>query len=252
VAILHDAELSDDPELLQAAGAIALLGAENAELDAAWHQALEDLRFSRARIAAAGSRERLRLERDLHDGAQQRLFAIEVKLDALRAATNDVELAREVEEIGEDVAEAVEELRTLAHGLYPATLRERGIADALRAVTQVAPIPVTVADGGLGRLAEDVEEAIYFCAREAIQNAVKHAGHGARVAVTLAKTQESVVFSIADDGVGFSPVGDHPGLGLASMRDRVGAVGGELEITSQPRRGTVVRGSIPATLAART
>jgi signal transduction histidine kinase len=140
VAIVHDAQLNDDPELLQTAGAVSLLAAENAELDAAWHNALYDLRSSRARIAAASARERVRLERDLHDGAQQRLFAIQTRVDALRADTSDEALARELDGIDEDLVATVEELRSLAHGLYPAALRDRGIADALRSVAHTASI----------------------------------------------------------------------------------------------------------------
>jgi signal transduction histidine kinase len=245
VAILHDAQLNDDPELLHAAGAVSLIAAENAELDGAWHDALDDVHSSRARIAAASARERLRLERDLHDGAQQRLFAIQTKVDALRSDTSDEALARELEEIDEDLVATVAELRSLAHGLYPATLRERGVADALRSVAQTAPIPIEVVDRGIGRLAEPVEEAIYFSAREAIQNATKHAGRGAKVVVTLERVDGSLVFAVADDGVGLGNGERHDGMGITSMRDRVGAVGGRLEITSRPRRGTVVRGSIP-------
>ena len=249
VAILHDAQLNDDPELLHTAGAVSLLAAENAELDAGWHNAMHDLRSSRARIAAASARERLRLERDLHDGAQQRLFAIQVKLDALRAETDEA-LARELEEIDGDLVATVEELRSLAHGLYPAALRERGLADALLSVAQTAPIPIEVVDRGTGRLPEPVEEAVYFAAREAIQNATKHAGRRAKVVVTLERVDGNLVFTVADDGVGLGNGERHDGMGITSMRDRVGAVGGRLEITSERGRGTVVQGSIPAAPAA--
>jgi signal transduction histidine kinase len=244
-AIEHDAQLADDPELLNAAGAAALLALENAEVRAAWESSVAALRESRARIAAAGARERLRLERDLHDGAQQRLFAIQTKVDALRADASDEALARELEEIDEDLVATVEELRSLAHGLYPAALRERGVADALRSVAHTASIPIEVADRGIGRLAEPVEEAVYFSAREAIQNATRHAGRGAKVVVTLERANGSLVFTVADDGVGFGDGERRDGMGITSMRDRVGAVGGRLEITSRPGRGTVVRGSIP-------
>ena len=251
VAVIeHDARLADDPELLHAAGATALLALENAEVRAARDSSLAELRDSRARLAAASALERLRLERDLHDGAQQRLFAIGIKLDALRAGTNDERLARELAEIDEDVTATIEELRALAHGLYPPTLRERGVPDALRSVAQVSPIPIEVVDGGIGRLPEPVEEAIYFSAREAIQNATKHAGRSAKVVVTLERTNGRMVFAVADDGVGFGGGGSHDGMGITSMRDRVGAVGGHLEIASRPQGGTVVRGSIPVAHAA--
>jgi signal transduction histidine kinase len=244
-AIEHDAQLADDPEPGDAAGARARLALEETEVRAGWESSLAELKESRARLAAASARERLRLERDLHDGAQQRIFSIQIKLDALRADTHDDVLARRLEELGDDLAATVQELRELAHGLYPHTLRQFGVADALRSVAQTAPIPVQIVDGIVGRLPEPVEEAIYFSAREAIQNATKHAGRGAKVAVTLEKTDGNVIFTIADNGAGFDTRADGDGLGITNMRDRVGAVGGELEITSQPPNGTVVRGSIP-------
>ena len=243
--IVHDVQLADDPELLQAAGATALLAFENAELKGAWHESLRELRRSRARIVAASANERLRLERDLHDGAQQRLFAIQIKLAALREETEDGELASELEGIAADVAAAVEECRTLAQGLYPTVLRERGLADALRSIARETPIPVTVSAHGIDRCSPTVEEAVYFCAREAIQNATKHAGSDAHVTVALVGEERELHFAIADDGVGFVTVRSQGGLGITSMRDRIGAVGGELEITSDRGQGTTVRGVVP-------
>src|SRR5215218_5332041 len=181
----------------------------------------------------------------LHDGAQQRLFAIQIKLAALREETEDGELASELEGIAADVAAAVEECRTLAQGLYPTVLRERGLADALRSIAREAPIPVTLSAHGIDRCSPTVEEAVYFCAREAIQNATKHAGSDAHVTVALVGEERELHFAIADDGVGFVTVRSQGGLGITSMRDRIGAVGGELEITSDRGQGTTVRGVVP-------
>jgi signal transduction histidine kinase len=241
---VHDSQLSDDPELLEAAGAVTLLALENAELDSAWKQALAELADSHARLATAGDKERRKLERDLHDGAQQRLMAVQIKLRmALEHA--DAEHAEELWGIQQNAAEAVDELRALAHGIYPPVLRDGGIADALRSVAMSAPIPIKVSDEGIGRREGVVEAAVYYCCLEAVQNASKHAGPGARVTIALGRDPQGVHFEIADDGVGLGTRAATEGMGLLSMRDRIGAVGGELEISSSPGTGTIVRGAVP-------
>lgn len=245
-AIVHDAQLSEDPELLTAAGGVVLLALENAELDAAWNTSLGELAESRTRLTEASDRERRRLERDLHDGAQQHLTAIQIKLRLATEQIEDERLVEQLEAIGLAAAEAVEELRTLSHGIYPTVLRTAGPAMALRALAMTATIPVFVADDGIGRCSSSVDATIYFCCAEAIQNAIKHAGDHARVRVTLGRDREAVHFTVADDGVGMGgPIGGD-GDGLLGMRDRVGAVGGELEISSLPGCGTTVRGRIPS------
>jgi len=258
-AIIHDDQLSEDPELLQAAGAVALLSLENAELDAAWRQSLDELSASRdelsasrdelsasrARLVEASNRERRKLERDLHDGAQQRLMGVQIKLRVAQERAADEELAGQLEAIGVEAAEAVEELRTLAHGIYPATLRSGGLVSALRSVAMRSTIPIVVRDEGIGRCSAAVEGAIYFCAVEAVQNAIKHAGSGVRVAINLGRDGSEVHFAITDGGVGMDAAAHRDGDGLIGMRDRVGAVGGELQIVSAPGKGTTVRGAIP-------
>jgi signal transduction histidine kinase len=246
-AILHDAQLSDDPEILAAAGGVALLAAENTELERAWNASLRELTVSRGRLTEASDRERRKLERDLHDGAQQRLMALQIKLRLAKERTRDQRLADDLEAIGADAERAVEELRTLAHGIYPPVLRTFGLADALRGYALSATIPVTVRDDGIGRCPRTIEAAIYFCAMEAVQNATKHAGDGARVAITLGRDGERARFAIADDGAGMAGTASRDGEGLVGMRDRIGAVGGELEIVSSPGAGTTVRGAVPLT-----
>jgi signal transduction histidine kinase len=206
---------------------------------------VEDLRASRARIVAAAEQERLRLERDLHDGAQQRLMAIQIKLALARDDAETEELGAQLDEIAEDAASAVEELRQLAHGIYPTILRERGLGEALGAFAASFPLDVTVLDEGVGRASPELEAAVYFCSLEAVQNVVKHAGPGARVTLTLERRAGRIACEIVDDGDGFDPRGADGGVGLVSMRDRIGAVGGELEIVSQPGRGTTVRMLVP-------
>jgi signal transduction histidine kinase len=240
VAVLvHNPALDVDTDVVDGLISTSLMLLENTRL-------VEELRASRARIVDAGARERVRLERDLHDGAQQRLMAIQVKLAlAHDLAPADGELATQLEEIGDDAASAVDELRALAQGLYPTVLRERGLADGLRTFARTAPIAVHVVDRGAGRLFATVERAVYFCCTEAIQNASKHAGRGAGVTLTLERRRSDLTFSVVDDGVGFAPEDTSYGLGLVSMRDRAGGVGGELHIESSPGCGTTVRGIVP-------
>ena len=234
-----------DPAFLQAAVLVLLLAVENAKLSATWEESLRQLAEARARIIEASDVGRRRLERDLHDGAQQRLTAIQVKLGLAQQANPDPHLARQLESISQEAARAIDDLRTLARGIYPAVLTDCGLGDALRAVAREAPIPVRVVDEGIGRCPEPVEGAIYFCSLEAIQNASKHAGAHVRVTVFLTRDRSGVRFEVADDGVGMEIPGDRDGIGLTSMRDRIGAVAGQLEICSSPGQGTTVRGAVP-------
>ena len=245
--ILHDEALETDPELVQAAGQAVLLALENGRLAEELQSKTEELRASRARIVATVERERLRLERDLHDGAQQRLMSIQVKLALAQQQPAD-HIADRLEEISLDAAAAAEELRALAHGIYPTVLLERGLPDALRSFAATATIPVRVADCGIGRCPGTVESAVYFCALEAVQNTTKHAGAGARVSITLGRQNGEIQFAIADDGIGMNTAASADCVGLSSMRDRIGAVGGELEFVSSGR-GTAVIGRIPSSQA---
>jgi signal transduction histidine kinase len=235
-ALVHDSLLDEASGVARGLAATSLLLLEHTHL-------IEELRASRARLAASQQQERLRLERDLHDGAQQRLFAIQIKLDALEHRIHDPNLAHELNDIALDAEAAVDELRTLAHGLYPALLRERGLPDALRSIALGAAVPVRIDDRGIGRCPPTIEEAVYFCVREAIQNTTKHGGPNARVTVTLERRGDDLDVVVADDGSGFDVAEHGDGIGLVSMRDRIGAVG-ELEIASRPGRGTTVHAVI--------
>lgn len=243
--IVHDRELETDPELVRAAGQSVLLALENGRLESELRSRTAELRTSRGRIVAASDAERRKLERDLHDGAQQRLMAIQVKLALLQDRIEDEELAAEIDEISEDAFAAVEELRSLAHGIYPTVLRERGLADGVRSYARIVPLRIEVVDGGVGRCTPDVETAVYFCTVEAVQNAVKHAGPDAEVTVRLARSNGSIQFSIEDDGPGFDTTAASDGVGLTNMRDRIGAAGGELEIVSSRGNGTRIVGFVP-------
>jgi signal transduction histidine kinase len=236
--LIYDSALDTDAEIVGGLAATSLMLLENTRLVA-------ELRNSQARTAESAQHERLRVERDLHDGAQQRLMAIQVKLRLAEQRVSDAEVSAQIEEIRAEAAEAVDELRALAHGIYPSALRDGGLADGLRSLAMRAPIPVSVNDEGIGRCPGAIEANVYFCALEAVQNASKHAGPGARVTVTLGRDTGGIRFEIADDGVGMDASAAGDCLGLVSMRDRIGAVGGELEISSSPGRGTIVGGTVP-------
>jgi signal transduction histidine kinase len=236
-ALIHDTAVTDTG-VTRGLAAAALMLLENTQL-------ADELQASRARIVASEQRERLRLERNLHDGAQQRLLGIQIKLDAAREHAGDEGLAHELEEVADDAAAAVEDLRELAHGLYPTVLRERGLPDGLKVIARQTTTPVRIVAHDVSRCLPTVEEAVYYCALEAIQNATKHAGEGARVTITLERRSADLHFAIADDGLGFDPHENRRGIGITSMLDRIGAVGGTLEIVSQRGRGTSVVGVIP-------
>ena len=206
---------------------------------------VEDLRRSHARIVEAGARERLRLEHDLHDGAQNRLVAILIKLRLARDQIAGGAVAIRLDEIMDDAEAAIEELRALGHGIYPDELRTGGLDQALRSFAAAAPVRVHLAMDPVGRHSPTVEEAVFFCVREAIQNATKHAGADAHVTLTIKRHGEGFEFEVVDDGPGFDPREQSGGFGLASMRDRIAAIGGELEIITAPGQGTRIHATVP-------
>jgi signal transduction histidine kinase len=209
-------------------------------------QANEELRASRARIVEAADAERRRIERDLHDGAQQRLIALSIELELARQALDgdQAAAAARLDAAGAAVEEAIDELTDLAHGIYPPILREAGLPAALRMAVRRHPSRVALELPELARQAPATEAAIYFAVLEALQNAAKHAPH-ADVTVSLAEEHGSVVFAVRDDGPGFTAGEALPGHGIVNIRDRIGAVGGTVEWTSAPESGTRVRGVVP-------
>ena len=203
------------------------------------------LREARTALVTAQDRERRRLERDIHDGAQQQLVALAINLKVARALTaTDATGARTtIEEQLSAVTEAIDTLSDLSRGLLPDVLAEQGLAAALTHVTVGNPVPVAVACAGLPRLSADLEATLYFCALEAVQNATKHAG-ARRIDVRIEWEHGRLALLVADDGTGFDPRTEE-GTGLANMRERVGALGGTLRLTSDPRAGTAVRVDVP-------
>jgi signal transduction histidine kinase len=244
-AIVHETQLADDPELLQAAGATALLARENAELQAGWTATLRELRSSRARLAAASARERRSLERDLHDGAQQALVALGVKLAIAADQADDPELQRQLSELGDDLDSAIDELRDLAHGIYPSLLSDLGLVYSLKSVAQHSGRNVDVSGDGVDRYPAEIESALYYCCREALQNALRHAGPGAHISIHLRDTGDRLSFEVRDDGSGFDVAAGRNGDGLNNMEDRIGALDGSIRLVSSPGNGTVVSGAVP-------
>jgi signal transduction histidine kinase len=207
---------------------------------------LEDLRTSRRRLVAAQDEERRRLERNIHDGAQQQLVALSVKLRLLeQLVTRDTERATAAAaDLQTDVTDALENLRDLARGIYPPLLADKGLAAALESQARKSPVPVAVEQDGIGRYPQDVEAAVYFCTLEALQNVAKYAG-ASSARVVLGESEGRLTFAVIDDGSGFDLEKARRGAGLTNMRDRVEALGGRLEIRSAPGAGTTVAGTIP-------
>ena len=230
------------------------LALHNVRLDNALQASLDDLRSaneelvaSRARIVAATDESRRRIERDLHDGAQQHLVALAVKVGLIRQlldANRDMALGM-LDELREDVQVTLTELRELAHGIYPPRLRDRGLADALTAAAGRSVLPTTVHSDELGRYGADIETAVYFCCLEAIQNAGKHAGPDARIDLTIGERDGILEFTVVDDGSGFDPATVSESHGFVNMRDRLGAFAGQLDVDAAPGHGATVRGRIP-------
>jgi signal transduction histidine kinase len=215
----------------------------------ALRERVDDLRHARQRIIAAADAERRRIERDLHDGAQQRLVALGIQL-VLAAELVDSDpgrVAARLRELAHDVDEAVDEVRALARGLVPPMLVERGLADALRDSAATSPLIARVQAANLGRYAPELESAVYFCCLEALQNAAKHADGARFVTVRLWEANE-LHFEVRDDGAGLPHGPRQHGAGLTNMRDRIGAVGGRLTIESAHGEGTCVAGTAPLQL----
>jgi signal transduction histidine kinase len=227
----------------------ALAGALEAQEELA--DQAEELRRSRARVVAATDRERRRIERDLHDGAQQRLISIGIGLAGATALcrTDPDAATAALTDLRRQLHLAHDEVRSLAQGVYPPVLSEHGLVEALRSAVDRYPLPLRLDLHDPGRHPSELEAAVYFCCVEALQNAAKHSRAG-RVQVSLGADDGSVWFTVQDDGVGFSP-GERASGGMVNMRDRLGASGGTLEVESAPGRGATVHGRVPvAQLAA--
>jgi signal transduction histidine kinase len=242
-ALVHDPALDGEPELLDGVAAAAAIALENARLHAELRARLDELRGSRARIVAAGDSERRRLERNLHDGAQQRLVAVSMQLQLLRSRIqSDPATAEALASAATDeLAQSLQELRELARGLHPAVL-EHGLEAALHTLAARAAVPATVSYETSATLAEPVALAAYFVASESLANVAKYAGASA-VAIRVSDADGKVAIAIADDGAGGAD--DTRGSGLRGLADRVEALGGSLRVVSPPGSGTTVTAELP-------
>jgi signal transduction histidine kinase len=205
---------------------------------------IEDLRGSRQRLVTAQDETRRRLERNLHDGAQQDLVALAIKV-RLGAAAEDLAQAKEIfGELQADAAGALENLRDLARGIYPPLLADLGLAAALGAQASKSPLPVTVEADGIGRFGQDTEAAVYFCCLEALQNIAKYA-HATQARICLQAQNGSLQFTVSDNGAGYDTSHTPLGSGQRNMADRLAALDGRLEVQSAPGQGTTITGHLP-------
>jgi signal transduction histidine kinase len=236
-----------EEKLLNDLAAQAGLVLRNVGLTAELLARLDDLQASRQRLVSAQDEERRRLERDLHDGAQQHLVGLKVKLQLASRQAGETPLKEALVSLQADADEAIEALRALAHGIYPPLLAELGLAAAIEAHARKAPVEVVVEADGIDRYSEATEAALYFCSLEALQNVTKYAG-ASRAVVRLAHSDGRLALAVSDDGAGFDPAAAASGAGLQNMSDRVEALGGELSIVSAPGKGTTVMASLPLSL----
>jgi signal transduction histidine kinase len=250
-ALVHDRHLDQEPELIEAVGAAASLALDNERLHAQLRAKLEEVEASRTRIVEAADAERRRIERDLHDGAQQRLVTMALQLGAVRARASrsanpdlasDAAVASALEELTDQLSLTLEDLRNLARGIHPAVLTEGGLRPALLSLAERSPVPAHVAAAPSERLPSTVEATAYFIVSEALVNAAKHA-RASSVTISVARCSEHLEVSVLDDGVGGADAAR--GSGLGGLADRAAAVGGALSVESPPGGGTHVTARIP-------
>ena len=244
-AIVHDPTLLDDPERVREAGAAAALALENERLEAELRAKVEEVRASRSRLVEVGWRQRRRLERDLHDGAQQRLvsLALTLRMARDRLGANGGDAAMLLDRSREELDLALSELRELARGIHPAVLADRGLSAAVGALADRAPLPVEVRDVPPDRLPEHIELTAYFVISEALTNITKYAA-ASQAWVSVTHQNGRLLLEVGDDGVGGADVGR--GSGLRGLADRLDAIEGRLYVESEPGRGTTVRATMPS------
>jgi signal transduction histidine kinase len=242
-ALVHDPALDDEHQLLEAVGAAAGMSLENARLQAELRARVDELRGSRARVIDAGQKERQLLERDLHDGAQQRLIALSLRLSLLKKSLPDEpEVRHELDAARSEIALSLEELRDVARGIHPAVLSGHGLAVAVESLSAHAPLPVRLEMCVEDRLPERVEVAAYYVISESLANVAKHA-HASEARVSLERRDDYLVVEIVDDGDGGADT--ERGSGLRGLADRVEALGGRLRVWTPLGGGTRVQAEIP-------
>jgi signal transduction histidine kinase len=242
-ALIHDPSLADEPELLDGVSAVAGISLENGRLQAELKARLDELKGSRGRVIAAGQRERKRLERNLHDGAQQRLIALRLELGLLGdRLEGDPASRRDVEHARAEIGISLDELRAVARGLHPAVLSGHGLAVALESLAAASPVPVQLTVAVEGRLDEPTEVAAYYVVSESLANVGRHAMADSAT-VDVARRNGDLVVEIVDDGIGGADT--ERGSGLRGLADRVEALGGRLRVWTPRGGGTRVRAEMP-------
>ena len=249
-ALLYDAGTGPDPALVDALASFAVVVLENLLLVDRLQTSLNELSASRGRIVAVADASRRAIERDLHDGAQQRLVGLRLKLAVQSDRLADTAPAESaaLRQLGGEVEEAIDNIRELALGIYPSLLAEQGLPEALRSAARRSPLWTSVRADGIGRFRREIESTVYFACLEAMQNAVKHADGATEVSVVLSLNNgmgDGLAFEVCDDGRGFDQAAVPAGNGLLNVRDRVAAMGGSLRVQSTPQVGTVVAGVLP-------
>ena len=241
----EEALTSTEDSLLQHLASQASLVMRNAQLTAELRATIDQLLASRRRLVEAQDAERRKIERNLHDGAQQQLIALAIQLGLLAESADDPEFIRQaVPGLKAQLSTALDDLRALARGIYPPLLAEQGLVMALRAQAARSPVPVVLEAGQVGRYPQEAESTVYFCALEALANVAKHA-RASSATVRLAQTGGALEFSVSDDGAGLPATGTSHGSGLQGMSDRLAAHGGTLAVSSQPGQGTTITGRLP-------
>lgn len=241
-ALVYDATLGEEPELVEAVSAAAGIALENGQLEAELRAQLQELHGSRTRVVEAEQNARRRLERNLHDGAQQRLVALALELGLLAEQTgSDPATQTRLKRARSEVAESLSELRDIAHGLHPAVVSGHGLAVALDSLVAATPLDVRLTTDGLPRLSEPLEVAAYYVVSESLTNATKHA-HATRVTVDVGVIDGTLVAEIVDDGIGGAD--SEGGTGLRGLADRVEALNGRLRIWTSAGKGTRVRAEL--------
>jgi signal transduction histidine kinase len=243
-AIVHDAALDTSPELVEAAAAASSLAIDNERLKADLRARVEDLRVSRLRIVEAADEARRRIERDLHDGAQQQLLALALELRVLRSSISDPEAGPLVDGLAVRLEAALRELRELARGIHPAILTRSGLDPAITALAARSPVPVDVRSAIEGRLAPPVEAAAYFVVAEALTNVARYADAAQARVELRGDGNGGIVVVVADDGVGGAD--PNAGSGLRGLQDRLAVIDGVLAIDSPPGGGTRLEATIPS------
>ena len=243
--IISGVAIGQHPELLEAAARVLSIAVDKRRIEGDLKTTREYLTSSRAESATATENQRRRIERDLHDSLQQELLAVDMRVQVARNLTQDVALRDRLTGISGDLALARQNVRDIARGLQPANVLAQGLTPPLAEAAQRAPIPVVFRSRGVGRYPSNVEEAIYFCCLEALQNAEKHSGQDANVTIDIIGSDDALSFTVRDSGRGFDQTRAQ-GQGLRNMFERMNGIGGWLSIESRAGQGTTISGGMPS------